>query len=280
MTYGLQVWPVRTPLMLSIQSSSLQHPKFRTAPELKLRLGVLRCFKATPLIEAAKELCSGHQSWPGPAAAVLPSHCILYSHPTHSHKPKSLQEHLPCFLWGTNQGKSGVHQTHMGFISYEELWYVPGKEKFSLHACCLGVRAMGVPMLQSRKAIHLVEVHCSLERARQHQQLCFVHALHHLRVICTPPGAFRLYLCPISYSPVFKECSKPTIAKTDSPSEGGSITPPPPLEAAWPTSSPNSPLPSPPECTVGSPRSHTHHPRVSRQGSGLQQRGLSSPIPW
>lgn len=84
------------------------------------------------------------------------------------------------------------------------------------------------------------------------RQLCFWCAFQHLRVICTPPVSVRFCI-----SPVFKEYSKPIMAKTDSLSEEGSITPPSPHEAGWTTSNPNTPLPSPPECTVSSP-SHIH----------------------
>lgn len=104
----------------------------------------------------------------GPAAALLPPCCVLHSHPTYSHKPKTLQEHLSCFLLGKNQGKTGVHQTQTGFISYIVLWYLPGKEKVSLHACNMGGSTTCLLVQQGGKAIHLVEVHCFLERALQH----------------------------------------------------------------------------------------------------------------
>lgn len=80
-------------------------------------------------------------------------------------------------------------------------------------------------------------------------------------------------------SPVIRKYSKPIMAKIDSPSEQGSTSLPSPHEAVWPTSSPSSPLTSPPQCTVSSPGSHTHHLPVSKPTSWLQWRGLSSLIP-
>ena len=269
MTLGLQVWPMTAPLMQRIHSTSLQHPKLYTALELKPRCGVLRCFtKLHSWWEQQRSNAPAIRSQPGPAAALLPPRCTL-----HSHKPKTLQEHLSCFLLGTNWGKTGVHQTQMGFIIYVVPWYVPGKEKVSLYARSRGGNATCLALQQGGKAIHPVEVHCCLQRALLFVCLSPSESSAHLQEL------FDFASVPFCTSPMFKECSKPIMAKTDSPSDGGSIIPPSPHEAVWPTSSLDSPLPSPLECTVSSPRSHTHHHRVSKQTSRLPWRP-SSPIPW
>lgn len=64
--FGLQVWPMTAPLIQRLHSSSLQHPKLYTAPELKPRCGVLRCF--TKL----HSWCTGRQEPDGPSSSSVP----------------------------------------------------------------------------------------------------------------------------------------------------------------------------------------------------------------
>lgn len=160
------------------------------------------------------------------------------------------------FLVGTNQGKTEVHQTQMGFISYVVLCYVPGKEKVSLYSRWESHSPCGSALLFRE----------SLPMPTALLFACLSPSESH-------PHTSRSFLTLFPYNFVPPQCSKSVANLTWQ----GQIH----LQRrevlhhhllmrlSDPQATPTHHS-SPPECTVSSPMSHTHHPRVSKQTSRLQ----------